>query len=155
MPSPDDPLKRLYQSLNGRGALPLEPDDPYYVEILQATPEKDPVLMLWQRLDWSESESVNLLTGFRGNGKSTELRRLKRLLTGRSGACVFLVDMADFLLMTKPLELSDFVLSLMTALGQAVERESGLKALTHKVVLLVDSVEQLRGVGTEAGEVHD
>ena len=235
MPSPADPLKRLYQSLNGRGALPLEPDDPYYVEILQATPEKDPVLMLWQRLDWSESESVNLLTGFRGNGKSTELRRLKRLLTERSGACVFLVDMTDFLLMTKPLELSDFVLSLMTALGQAVERESGLKALAHsywerlqrflqsevqldvdvdlketgapaklglklknepdfkqriqqhlrghlaqliadaqdyvislvtalrkdaddpelKVVLLVDSVEQLRGVGTEAGEVHD
>jgi|GEM_PF-6838940 len=42
-----------------------------------------------------------------------------------------LINMADFLLMTKPLELSDFVLSLMTALGQAVERETGLTALTH------------------------
>jgi len=236
MPTKPDPLRDLYKSLSGKGALPLDPDDPYYVPILQATPEKDPILMLWQRLDWSESESVNLLTGFRGNGKSTELRRLKRLLENDSGANFFLVNMADFLLMTKPLELSDFVLSLMTALGQAVERDTGLRALTHsywerlqrfltsevqlekfeldlkdvgapaklglklknepdfkervqthlrghlsrliedaeeyvvglvdairhqardpdlKVVLLVDSVEQLRGVGTEATKVHD
>ncbi|AGA92135.1 hypothetical protein Thimo_3472 [Thioflavicoccus mobilis 8321] len=234
--SETDPLRQLYKSLTGRGALPLDPDDPYYVRILQKTPEKDPILMLWQRLDWSEAESVHLLTGFRGNGKSTELRRLKALLERQSGARVFLVNMADFLLMTKPLELSDFVLSLMTALGQAVERETTLTALTHsywerlqrfltsevkiegfeldlqaadapaklglrlknepdfkqriqqhlrghlsrliadaqdyvvslvtalrneagnpdlKVVLLVDSVEQIRGVGTEAGEVHD
>jgi hypothetical protein len=56
------------------------------VPILQATPEKAPILMLWQRLDWSESESVNLLPGFRGNSKSTELRRLKQLLDDDSGA---------------------------------------------------------------------
>jgi energy-coupling factor transporter ATP-binding protein EcfA2 len=230
-----DPLRDLYKTLTGRGALPLEPDDPYYVPILQAAPDKDPILMLWQRLDLAESESVHLLTGFRGNGKSTELRRLKHLLENESGARVLLVNMLDYLLMTKPLELSDFVLSLMTALGQTVEREVGLKALTHgywerlqrfltsevqldlnldlagagapaklglklknepdfkervqqhlrghlgrliedaqgyvvelvqalrdqakdpdlKVVLLVDSVEQIRGVGTEAGLVHD
>lgn len=71
MTSPPDPLRDLYKSLSGKGALPLDPDHPYYVQILQSTPEKDPILMLWQRLDWSESESVNLLTGFRGNGKST------------------------------------------------------------------------------------
>jgi len=205
------------------------------VPILEGTPEKDPILELWRRLDWSESESVNLLTGFRGNGKSTELRRLKQLPEEKSGAKVFLVDMLDFLLMTKPLEPSDFVLSLMTALGRAVELDTGLRALTHsywerlqrfltaevrlekfeldlkqigapakpglklknepdfkqqiqkhlrghlsrliadaqsyvvslvqairkeaknpdlKVVLLVDSVEQIRGVGTEAEEVH-
>jgi len=40
--------------------------------------------MLWQRLDWAESESIDLLTGYRGNGKSTELRRLKRLLETES-----------------------------------------------------------------------
>lgn len=230
-----DPLRDLYKSLSGKGAMPLDPDDHYYVPILQGTPEKDPILMLWKRLDWSESESVNLLTGFRGNGKSTELRRLKKLLETKSGSKVFLVNMADFLLMTKPLELSDFVLSLMTALGRAVEEDTGLRALTHgywerlqrfltsevelekldldltkagapaklglklknepdfkeriqihlrghlsrliedaqsyvielveairkeagdpdlKVVLLVDSVEQIRGVGTEAAMVH-
>ena len=235
MPASPDALRDLYKSLTGRGADPLDPDNPYYVPILQATPEKDPILMLWQRLDWEESESVNLLTGFRGNGKSTELRRLKRLLEERSGAKVFLINMADALLMTKPLEISDFLLSLMAALGKAVDDDSGLGALTHsywerlgrflkskveldvefdlgaagapaklglmlknepdfkarvqehlrghlsrliedaqayiiemvgairshhrnpdlKVVLLVDSVEQIRGVGTEAEDVHN
>lgn len=127
----DDPLRQLYQSLGGRGALPLDPDDPWYVPILADHPTKDPILLLWQALHWSQSESVQLLTGFRGNGKSTELRRLRGLLQGRTGARVFLVDMLDFLLMTKPLEPSDFVLSLMAAFGQAVESETGFKALTH------------------------
>ena len=236
MPTKPDPLRDLYKSLSGKGAKSLAPDDPYYVEILQATPGKDPIQMLWQRLHWAESESVNLLTGFRGNGKSTELRRLKQLLEDRSGAKVFLIDMADFLLMTKAPEISDFVLSLMAALGAAVEQETGLRALTNsywerlqnflasevhvdkfelnlkdigtpaklglklknepdfkeqiqqhlrghlsrliedaqgfvvglvdairknandpdlKVILLVDSVEQIRGVGTEATKVHE
>lgn len=131
MSVPTDPLKALYQSLNGRGALPLEPDDPYYVPILEATPYKDPILHLWQRLDLAVSESVHLLTGFRGNGKSTELRRLKRKLEADPVNRVFLVDMAEHLNTAEPLELSDFLLSLMAALGEQVERETGLQAITH------------------------
>ena len=121
-----DPLKKLYQSLSGRGALPLTPDDPYYVPIHEATPQKDPILSLWNRIDLAESESVNLLTGFRGNGKSTELKRLKKKLE-ESGCRVFLVDMLEYVLMTKPLALSDFILSLMAALAGGAEKE--IKAL--------------------------
>ncbi|MCI5139806.1 MAG: hypothetical protein D3922_15670, partial [Candidatus Electrothrix sp. AR1] len=93
---------------------------------------KDPVRRLWQRIDVSSSESVNLLTGFRGNGKSTELLRLKEMLE-ESGCTVFLVNMLDYLLMTKPVELSDFVLSLMAALSHAVgeDKELNLQPLTH------------------------
>ena len=118
-----DPLRTLYKSLTGKGALPLEPTDPYYVPILEATPEKDPILALWKRIDLAESESVNLLTGFRGNGKSTELLRLKSMLE-KNGCRVFLVNMLDYVLMTKPLALSDFILSLMAALAGAVEASS-------------------------------
>ena len=125
-----DAPARLYKTLNGPGALPLEPDDDYYVEILQAEPQKDPILNLWQRIAMSESDSINLLTGFRGNGKSTELRRLKQLLE-KDGCRVFLIDMFDYLLMTKPLEMSDFVLSLMAALANVVEKEEGLETLTQ------------------------
>lgn len=127
-----DPLKQLYKSLSGKGFLPLEPTDPYYVPILETTPEKDPILALWQRIDLAESESINLLTGFRGNGKSTELRRLKKKLED-DGCEVFLVNMLDYLLMTKPLELSDFILSLMAALAAAVENSSNkaLKTLSQ------------------------
>jgi hypothetical protein len=81
---------------------------------------------LWNRIDLAESESVNLLTGFRGNGKSTELRRLKKMLEN-NGCQVFLVNMLDYMFMTKPLALSDFILSLMAALANSVEKD--IKAL--------------------------
>lgn len=110
----------LYKSLTGKGALPLDPDNPCYVNLLGDNPEKDPIQMLWDRIDLADSESVNLLTGFRGNGKSTELRRLKKMLE-ESGCRVFLVNMLDYVLMTKPLALSDFILSLMAALAGAAE----------------------------------
>lgn len=131
MPNTPDPLKTLYQSLNGRGAMPLDPDDRYYVPILEATPKRDPILHLWQRLDLAVSESVHLLTGFRGNGKSTELRRLKSKLEADPVNRVFLVDMAEHLNTAQPVELSDFLLSLMAALGEQVEEETGLKTITH------------------------
>ncbi len=120
MPKQDLP-QALYKSLSGRGALPLDPTDPYYVPILESTPDKDPILALWNRIDLAESESVNLLTGFRGNGKSTELKRLKKMLEEDSNCRVFLVNMLDYMFMTKPLALSDFVLSLMAALANSVE----------------------------------
>ncbi|WP_446010635.1 hypothetical protein [Candidatus Electrothrix sp.] len=120
-----EPLRTFYKTLEGEGEKPLTPDHPYYVSILGATPEKDPVRRLWQRIDISSSESVNLLTGFRGNGKSTELRRLKKLLED-DGCTVFLVNMLDYLLMTKPVELSDFILSLMAALSHAVGEDNDL-----------------------------
>jgi hypothetical protein len=164
-------------------------------------------------------------------GKSTELNRLKKLLED-DGAVVVLVDMTQYIHMTKPVEISDFILSLMTALAVEVQQKHGLESLTHsywkrlqnflasevgvtelkinadavglgmqlksepsfkellqqklrghvtklvqdardyvvelvqeirqsskapdrKVVLLVDSVEQIRGVGTEAHNVHN
>ncbi|WP_319575008.1 hypothetical protein [uncultured Desulfobacter sp.] len=127
-----DPLKTLFRSLQGKGALPLEPDDPYYVPIHEAAPVKDPILLLFHRIDMAESESVNLLTGFRGNGKSTELKRLKKLLEEEGDAQVFLVNMLDYVLMTKPLELSDFILSLMAALaGKAEETVEALAPLSQ------------------------
>lgn len=127
-----DPSRQLYKSLTGKGAMPLDPTDAYYVPILEAAPEKDPILALCQRIDLAESESVNLLTGFRGNGKSTELRRLRKKLE-EADCQVFLVNMLDYVLMTRPLELSDFILSLMAALASAVEEstDDALKPLSR------------------------
>lgn len=126
-----DPIEIFYKTLAGEGLKPLKPDNPYYVPILGDTPKKDPILRLWQRIHYAESESVNLLTGFRGNGKSTELLRLKQLLEEK-GYVVFLVNMLDYLLLTKPVELSDFILSLMAALASEVEDDQslGLQPLT-------------------------
>lgn len=130
--TPSDSLTKLYKSLSGKGEKALDPDDPCYVQILQANPERDPILALWNRIDLAESESTHLLTGFRGNGKSTELRRLKKKLE-ENGCQVFLVNMLDYVLMTKPLALSDFLLSLMAAVAGAVETspDTGLAPLSR------------------------
>lgn len=235
MPMSKQEFEQFYKALGGVGALPLEPTNPYYVPIFEHAPSKDPIDRLRLKITLAESQSVNLLTGFRGNGKSTQLRRLKTLLEG-DGCYVVLVDMTQYVLMTKPPEISDFILSLMAAL--AIESEQagygsisesywtrlvsflkstkivvesleldgkveeigvalGLQLKTEptfkqrlqlalrghvtglvrdarafvvelvtairkqtggpdkKVVLLVDSVEQIRGVGTDAQQVHD
>jgi hypothetical protein len=235
MTDPAAPLKTFYRSLMGEGAMPLPHDHEYYVPMFEGDPGRDPILRLTQRIDLAESESVNLLTGFRGNGKSTQLRRLKFLLEQR-GCRVFLVDMKNYILLTKPLEISDFILSICAALAAEAERDQGLRPLAEgygerllnflqsrvelkdlslewkgpeasaklgaslktdptfkqrvqealrghvtalieqargfvidivetirrqesdpdkKVVLLVDSVEQIRGVGAEAAQVYD
>jgi len=120
-------LEAFYKSLDGKNALPLEPGSPFYVPI-HTDRAKDPILELRTRIKYTASESVHLLTGFRGNGKSTELRRLKKLLEDQ-GNKVFLVDMLDYMIMTKPVELSDFILSLMAALAEAVKEEADLDAV--------------------------
>ena len=127
-----DDLAKFYKSLSNKGALPLNQSDEYYVEILEKSPESDPILSLFQRIELADSESVNLLTGFRGNGKSTQLKRLKDMLE-ENGCQVFLVDMLEYVMMTRPLELSDFILSLMAALAGTVESssEENLKPLSQ------------------------
>lgn len=80
MPPSERHARSLYDSLNGTGAEPLEPDDPYYVPPLESPSPKDPILRLARGIELAESESVDLLTGFRGNGKSTQLRRLRKEL---------------------------------------------------------------------------
>lgn len=49
-----DPSRQLYKSLTGHGAMPLDPTDAYYVPILEAAPEKDPILALCQRIELAE-----------------------------------------------------------------------------------------------------
>jgi hypothetical protein len=51
--------------------------------------------------------SGQLLSGFRGAGKSTELRRLRRDLT-QAGYLVVLFDVFDYLSPSAPIDISDF-----------------------------------------------
>ncbi len=69
-----------------------------------------------------------MLTGFRGNGKSTELRRLKKRLEDQ-GCVVLLIDMLEYVIITKPLDISDFILSLVTGFAEITNQELGLSGL--------------------------
>jgi hypothetical protein len=71
-------LIEFYQQLSDR---PLEPDNELYVHLYEQGDHPDPVEVLAKGIEWAETlETVQLFSGFRGTGKSTELRRLKQRL---------------------------------------------------------------------------
>lgn len=119
-------LKTFHNTLQNN--VPLDAGSDLYVPILQQNPSADPILQLFQRIDFAESESVNILTGFRGNGKSTELLRLKHLLE-EQGHIVILTNMQQYILLTKPLELGDFLLSLIAALADNAVKIHGIETI--------------------------
>ena len=114
-------LKRFYQNLKDQ---PLDPTDPYYVPYLEEDPSEDPIAHLCRRINWSEAASVNLLSGQRGSGKSTGLRRLKAYLE-QDGHIVFLCDMRDYLNLTTPVEISDFFMAVMGGLSDEIQELYG------------------------------
>lgn len=115
-------LKLFHNSLVDR---PLDPDDKCYVPHLgQAGDGADPIVGIKTRISWSEAASVSLLSGQRGCGKSTELRRLKKLLEAE-GCVVFLSDMREYMNLTTSVEITDFLLSIMLGLGESFQAKYG------------------------------
>lgn len=187
----EDPLREFYQNLSEG---PLEPDHPWYVPLYLGPSGADPVQGLARRIEWEPLESAQLFSGLHGTGKSTELRRLRRLLEER-GFKVVLCDMKDYLNLAMPIDISDFLMSIAEAVSDALadpgllghwrraagfgqapqQRVKGhlaaltedvrtvladcVKALRNKhgedtrVVILVDSIEQLRGTWTSQAQV--
>lgn len=110
--------KKFFNNLEDK---PLEPENPFYYPFLQDT-DDDPIAELANRISFSQSQSVNLFTGQRGSGKSTEFRRLQKML--REEDCVvFLLDMRGYMNLTTAVEISDFLISIMAALSEAVEAD--------------------------------
>ncbi|MDM8557694.1 hypothetical protein [Candidatus Parabeggiatoa sp. HSG14] len=101
----------------------LEPDDPFYEAYLENSPN-DPIKELVRDISYADDDSVNLLSGQRGSGKSTELRRLRRLLE-KKGYVVFLCDMQDYINLYFPVEITDFLISIMLALNEAIRDKYG------------------------------
>ena len=98
-------LKVFYNAVANR---PLEPDDERYVSLYdEALADADSVQQLAQAVEWA-----------------TESVRLKRQLED-SGHLVFLRDMEDYLNLSTPVDVSDFLMAVVrrqaaTHLGQAV-----------------------------------
>ena len=102
--------------------VPLEPDERRYVPYLEKGPASDPICELFTKISWSEAATVNLVSGQRSTGKSTDLRRLRKLLSD-DGCIVFLCDMHDYINMTTPIEITDFFISIMGALSEEFARK--------------------------------
>jgi len=111
-------LRSFYQALSDR---PLEPDDAWYVDLYH-DPDLapfDPVEQLATGIEWSGPASTHLFSGFRGTGKSTELRRLRARLR-EGGAVVVLCDMSESLDLANPVDIADFLVAVAGAFGDAL-----------------------------------
>jgi len=111
-------LRSFYQALSDR---PLEPDDAWYVDLYH-DPDLapfDPVEQLATGIEWSGPQSTHLFSGFRGTGKSTELRRLRARLQAH-GAAVVLCDMSETLDLANPVDIADFLVAVAGAFGDAL-----------------------------------
>ncbi len=124
----DRELRQAY--FNHLGDRALEPDDPLYVPLYEES--SDVILVMKEAIDFSiGTDSVQLLSGYRGSGKSTELKRLRSLLHD-SGYLVVLIDIEEHLDLHTPVDITDFLLALCGALGEALEDDSLLGRNTSK-----------------------
>ena len=110
-------LKNFHNALKDQ---PLEPSHPFYVCPFDNT--SDTVMELARSIEWRDDASMNLVSGQRGSGKSTELRRLRQMLE-QSGCCVFLCDMSGFINFDYPVEITDFLVSVLLAFSEAVREK--------------------------------
>jgi hypothetical protein len=126
MPADSEFLRRFYQDLSDR---PLDPvvDQRLYVPLYadRSSAPTDPVDELQATIEWSAVDSAQLFSGFRGTGKSTELRRLKRGLE-QGGSVVVLCDMKEYVNMTTPVDVSDFLLAAAGAFGDELAKDPDL-----------------------------
>ncbi|TPG51801.1 hypothetical protein EAH89_19565 [Roseomonas nepalensis] len=118
-------LRKLYKDL--RPDVPLEPGSEFYEPIYTEHPElglEDPVSRMATLVEFDGIESVRLFSGFRGSGKTTELKRLKRDLEA-DGYVVLYADALDYVNAVEPIDIAELLLALAGAFGEAVEREFG------------------------------
>ncbi|MDJ0835400.1 MAG: hypothetical protein QNK37_02725 [Acidobacteriota bacterium] len=145
-------LKIFFRSLKDR---PLEPHEPQYEPGIHQRPDDDPMERLATSIDWHEDDgSVHLLSGQRGAGKSTELRRLRKLLK-EMDCTVFLADMRDYLNLTQPLEISDFLISVVGALNDLVvaqyDKDFSVPSYWERFVNFMKSEVKLEPAGIKLG----
>ena len=118
-------LKAIFQRLEDK---PLEPGTPRYEQLYQPIYEvpgcEDPVELLQRYVEYSGVESLQLFSGFRGSGKSTELLRLKHQLEGE-GYAVLYADAVRYINPSEEIDISDLLIVLAGAFSDALEKWAG------------------------------
>ncbi|MBK7675418.1 MAG: hypothetical protein IPJ27_12025 [Candidatus Accumulibacter sp.] len=110
-------LKTLYNAFADRL---LEPSDPFYVAQVNCQGDSDAIEEIATEIEWQDGGGGCLFTGQRGTGKSTGASRLKKRLED-GGTVVFYADLSEFLLLTKEVEISDFLVSVAGAMSERVQ----------------------------------
>jgi hypothetical protein len=113
-------LKTIYKRLDP--AKPVEPDSDFYQPIYGKDGREDPVARMRTHIQLNEIQSLQLFSGFRGSGKTTELFRLRRDLR-QEGSLVIYASALDYLNPSDPVEISDLLMVFAGAFGDQLEQE--------------------------------
>ncbi|MDI1483132.1 hypothetical protein [Polyangium sp. y55x31] len=113
--------KALFQALRDRPLDLLDEADRKLYEPLHDD-DHDPVKRLFDNIEFSENESVQLVAGFRGTGKTTEFSRLERDLW-EHGYLVIRVDLDEYLDMHSAIDIRDFLLIMAGAISDRLTDE--------------------------------
>ncbi|MBN2526393.1 MAG: hypothetical protein JXR76_08365 [Deltaproteobacteria bacterium] len=118
-------LKEFYQALADR---PLDPEEHWYQPFYKlAAQHPDPVEDLLKGIEWAETlETAQLFSGFRGTGKSTELRRLQQRLAQNGQYKVLRCDMQEYLNLSTPIDISDFLIAIAGAFSEKLAEDDFL-----------------------------
>jgi hypothetical protein len=114
-------LKEIFQRLVDE---PLTPDTERYRQLYQPIYElpgcEDPVQLLQTYVEFSDVESLQLFSGFRGSGKTTELLRLKKQLE-QQGYVVLYANAVKYINPSEEIDISDLLIVLAGAFSDALE----------------------------------
>jgi hypothetical protein len=119
-PSDNEFLRRVSRDLRDR---PLEPGSPFYEPIHQELDEDDPVWLIRRHIELDDAGSLQLFSGFRGAGKSTELKRLKQELENL-GYFVLYADALEYVNPAEPIDVSDMLMVLAGSFSDALKEQS-------------------------------
>lgn len=114
-------LKHLYGRLHDEPLDIRKPDDqPLYEPIYKPTPDhEEPIDLLARHVFFSQLESVQFFSGFRGSGKTTELLRLRQKLA-QADLVVLYASALDYINPAGPIDISDLLISLGGAFNDSL-----------------------------------
>lgn len=125
-PDDEDFLTDLHRALDQRE---LTPDDPRYVSVTENADAFGPDVVgeLSRELARSSVGEMVFLTGTRGSGKSTQLRRLEKTLTDR-GFAVAYVNLENYLNLRQPLDITELLYGMVGAVSDAIAEKGWVSA---------------------------
>ncbi len=115
--------KTIYQALRDKA---LKPDDEFYVDVYKMPDCPDPIDKLRDHIEFTDFESVQFFSGFRGSGKTTELLRLKQDLE-ESGYFVVYADALKYINPADEIDITDLLIVLAGAFSDAIEENANVK----------------------------
>jgi len=114
-------LKQVYGNLADK---PLPPGSRFYEPVYKKLGLDDPVQQISTLIEFDGVESIQLFSGFRGSGKTTELFRLRQELE-EQGCFVLYANALDYVNAAEPIEISDLLMALAGAFSDALQEKLG------------------------------